>query len=60
MDISHHTFFLAGFIETWGRGIWRVDNAFRDAGLILTTFEESCGGVTVLIPRARKKVTTQV
>lgn len=52
-------FFLAGLIEAWGRGIWRVDKAFAEAGLELPSFEENCGGVTVRIPRAKMTETTQ-
>lgn len=45
-------FFLAGFIETWGRGIQKVDDAFMAAGLTIPEYEESCGGIVTNIPRA--------
>lgn len=44
-------FYLAGFIETWGRGIQKVDNAFTKAGLDIPEYEESCGGIVTIIPR---------
>lgn len=47
-------FYLAGFIETWGRGIQKVDDAFIAAGLSVPEYEESCGGIVTLIPRAAK------
>ena len=53
-------FFLAGLIEAWGRGIWRVDKAFGEAGLILPTFEESCGGFMLHIPLHNQKTSPQL
>lgn len=47
-------FYLAGFIETWGRGIQKVDDAFVAAGLSIPEYEESCGGIVTLIPRTTK------
>ena len=44
-------FYLAGYIENWGRGIEKVDNGFRSAGLAVPQYEESCGGVVTIIPR---------
>ena len=53
-------FFLAGLIEAWGRGIWRVDKAFEDAGLVLPIFKESCGGFLVHIPIPEQNDTPQL
>ena len=44
-------FYLAGYIENWGRGIEKVDNGFKAAGLAEPQYEESCGGVVTIIPR---------
>ena len=35
----------------WGRGIEKVDNDFKAAGLAEPQYEESCGGVVTIIPR---------
>lgn len=40
-------FFRAGYIESWGRGIDRILQAFDDAGLPEPIFEEIAGGVQV-------------
>ena len=44
-------FYLAGFIETWGRGIWKVDKAFASESLPVPEYEENSGGVVVVVPR---------
>lgn len=44
-------FYLAGFIETWGRGIWKVDKAFASESLPMPEYEENSGGVVVVVPR---------
>lgn len=44
-------FYKAGFIESWGRGISKVCNAFKEANLPVPTFENSFGGTAVTIPR---------
>lgn len=41
------TFFRAGYIESWGRGIEKILSAFQDVGLPEPVFEESWGGVMV-------------
>jgi len=41
------TFFRAGYIESWGRGIEKILTAFQQAGLPEPIFEESWGGVMV-------------
>lgn len=45
------TFYKAGFIESWGRGIKKICDGFLEAGLPIPTFEEYCGGLLVTIPR---------
>ena len=44
-------FYLAGFIETWGRGIWKVDKAFTEKSLPLPVYAVNSGGFEVTIPR---------
>lgn len=44
-------FYLAGFIETWGRGIQKVDDAFKRAGLTVPDYSEIGGGILTIIPR---------
>ena len=44
-------FYKAGFIETWGRGIDKVKEAFGKENLVLPTFENAFGGTLVTIPR---------
>ncbi len=41
------TFFRAGYIESWGRGIEKILTAFQEAGLPEPIFEETWGGVMV-------------
>ncbi len=48
-----NVFFLAGFVETWGRGIRKIRNALQSVGLPEPVFEENCGGVRVTIQRPR-------
>ncbi|NGM72521.1 ATP-binding protein [Sphingobacterium sp. SGL-16] len=43
------TFFRAGYIESWGRGIEKMLTAFQEAGLPEPIFEESWGGVMVTL-----------
>ena len=40
-------FFKSGYIESWGRGIEKILNTCKSAGLPEPVFEESCGGVQV-------------
>ena len=44
-------FYRAGFIETWGRGIEKVCNAFDDAKMRRPVFEFTCGGLNTIIYR---------
>ncbi len=46
-----HVFFLAGFIEAWGRGYEKIMREFDKANLKHPTFKEEHGGVTAIIPR---------
>lgn len=48
-----NVFFLAGFVETWGRGIKKVQKALQGVGLPDPVFDESCGGIRVTIQRPR-------
>lgn len=44
-------FYKAGFIESWGRGILKIEKGFKDAGLKAPEFKEHCGGVLVVLYR---------
>lgn len=44
-------FYKAGFIESWGRGILKIQKGFEDAGLNAPVFEEHCGGILVTMYR---------
>ena len=44
-------FYKAGFIESWGRGILKIQKAFKEAGMKAPLFEEDCGGVRVTLYR---------
>ena len=46
-----NTFFKAGFIEAWGRGIGKVNDEFKKANLPLPKYEEREGGFMVTIQR---------
>ena len=46
-----NTFYLAGFIEAWGRGFETVADSFRKEELEVPTFKEEFGGLTVTIKR---------
>ena len=48
-----NVFFLAGFVETWGRGIKKIRKSLQGVGLPDPVFEENCGGVCVTILRPR-------
>ena len=54
-----NAFYLAGFIENWGRGIEKVQEEFAAANLPIPTFETNSGGVVVTIPRGNvtKRIT---
>lgn len=44
-------FYLAGFIETWGRGYDKIRADFLKAGLLVPTYQEVRGGFLVTIKR---------
>ena len=46
-------FYLAGFIEAWGRGFRKIHNEFEKAGLEQPTYDEHCGGFRVTIKRPK-------
>lgn len=46
-----NAFYLAGFIEAWGRGFEIVADTFRKKELEVPTFKEEFGGLTVTIKR---------
>ncbi|MBP5228863.1 MAG: hypothetical protein J6Z32_01780 [Bacteroidales bacterium] len=46
-----NAFFMAGFVETWGRGYELITEAFKSKGLEVPTIEEEFGGVRVIIKR---------
>ena len=48
-----NVFFLAGFVETWGRGIKKIRKALQGVGLPDPVFDENCGGVRITIQRPR-------
>lgn len=46
------TFYKAGFIEAWGRGIKKIQESFAKANLPMPTIENRFGGVLVTIQRS--------
>ena len=46
-------FYLAGFIEAWGRGFRKIHNEFEKAGLYQPVYDEHCGGFRVTIKRQK-------
>jgi ATP-dependent DNA helicase RecG len=57
-----NAFYIAGFIENWGRGIEKVQEEFAAAALPMPVFETNSGGVLVTIPRGNitKNVTKTI
>ena len=50
-------FYLAGFIESWGRGYEKIKSAFAKENLQIPTFEQVRGGVSVMeLPERQKKI----
>ena len=47
------TFYRAGFIEAWGRGIGKICDGFEKAGLAVPVFEGFGGGVRVTAMRPK-------
>lgn len=46
-------FYLAGFIEAWGRGYDKIRQGFMDEGLEIPVFEEVRGGILATIKREK-------
>ncbi len=44
-----NVFYMAGFIEAWGRGYEKIHDAFKDEQLEQPVFEEVRGGFMVTI-----------
>ena len=53
-----NVFYMAGFIEAWGRGYEKIYNAFKKEHLKMPVFEEARGGFLVTIKR-EKFISTQ-
>ena len=47
------TFYMAGYIESWGRGYEKIRNAFEKEHLQIPVFEQVRGGVMATIRRER-------
>ncbi|MBP5536132.1 MAG: putative DNA binding domain-containing protein [Bacteroidales bacterium] len=52
-DLIAKVFYLAGFIESWGRGYEKIRDAFLKEELTVPTFEQVRGGVMATIRRER-------
>lgn len=46
-------FYLAGFIESWGRGIGKIRDEFVTNGLEAPVYKEEMGGISVYITRRK-------
>ena len=46
-------FYLAGFIESWGRGIGKIRDEFVANGLEAPVYKEEMGGMSVYITRRK-------
>ena len=46
-----NAFYMAGFVEAWGRGYELITEAFTTEGLEVPTIEEEFGGVRVIVKR---------
>ena len=46
-------FYLAGFIESWGRGIGKIRDEFVASGLEAPVYKEEMGGMSVYITRRK-------
>ena len=46
-----NAFYMAGFVEAWGRGFELITEAFKEQGLEVPTLVEEQGGVRVIIKR---------
>ena len=52
--------YLAGFVESWGRGYEKIQGQFELANLPMPTFEVARGGVITTIQRANGDITPPV
>ena len=52
-NLIANTFYLAGFIESWGRGYEKIKCAFKDEKLLVPVFEQVRGGFQATILRER-------
>ena len=52
-ELIAKVFYLAGFIESWGRGYEKIKSAFAKENLQIPTFEQVRGGVLATIQRER-------
>ena len=52
-------FYKAGFIETWGRGISKICNAFKAIGIEEPVFKQSEGGMLVTFKRNYPTMTNE-
>lgn len=52
-ELIAKVFYLAGFIENWGRGYEKIKDAFAKERLQVPTFEQVRGGVLATIQRER-------
>ena len=52
-NLIANTFYLAGFIESWGRGYEKIKCAFKDEKLQVPVFEQVRGGFQATILRER-------
>ena len=52
-ELIAKVFYMAGFIESWGRGYEKIKNAFIKEQLQIPTFEQVRGGILASIPRER-------
>ena len=43
-----NVFYLAGFIEAWGRGYEKIREAFEKEKLEISVFEEVRGGIIII------------
>ena len=55
-----NVFYLAGFIETWGRGISKIRSGFEREKMAIPTFKEEQGGFCLSFKRKYPGMTAQV
>lgn len=52
-ELIAKVFYMAGFIESWGRGYEKIKNAFMREQLQIPSFDQVRGGILASIPRER-------